>query len=601
MAEFDYQGAKDAGYSDTEIQQHLLSQPGVDEAKKAGYSEQDILAHYGLPASGSAQTAAPTYNQSLTSNKQETGPMRYVKGAGSELLKGAEIGVGQIGDLVNAGGAAIKKYLPPWFSQYQQQLPGTNQLLDLSGKAGLTDRADLVPGFGPNPETEKLGAAAARGVGEALPLLALGNPEAGIVKNALAPVAGSMAGELAHEAKPDSKLLPLAAGLATGTVIQAGKSLFAGNAVKNIAEGLGDSRNLEDAGAVAQKAARTWLSDTMPAKMEAAWAPLDKAIPKTAPMPVTNFESALESLRTNAGELQPLADKLAPSLPAKLQDIFKQLDIQQNMGTGVSVPVTNFGDVQALRSVVGSAMGNPSITKDIPAQQLAALYGALSEDMKAAAGRAGVGAEFEAANKTSKELFNFANGTVGKIVAGQSETAKDPLAGLAARRLLTTGETDGSQLAKLRSEMPEVADELAAAHLQSRPERWNKLTPSAQAALVPDPALRGKIAKATADLAAPPTSQSVGAHTMQSVLGLLSGKAGAEIVSNHLGIPINELYAELLGTAAPQLARGAKSLASNPGLLRIPLQSTIASGNALFPNPNEVQQPNVTGPQVPTR
>src|ERR1700748_3188122 len=101
MAGFDINGARAAGYSDQEIQQFLLSQPGVDDARKAGYNDQEILQHYGFapdvttPAATAPQpivTAAPAQDRSLSG---------YARMAGQAALRGVVNTLSTPGDIAN--------------------------------------------------------------------------------------------------------------------------------------------------------------------------------------------------------------------------------------------------------------------------------------------------------------------------------------------------------------------------------------------------------------------------------------------------------------------------------------------------------------------
>ncbi len=65
MSDFDVEGARKAGYSDTEIADHLAKQNNYDAAgaRKAGYSDSEILSHLTKPAappSGPMSVATPT-------------------------------------------------------------------------------------------------------------------------------------------------------------------------------------------------------------------------------------------------------------------------------------------------------------------------------------------------------------------------------------------------------------------------------------------------------------------------------------------------------------------------------------------------------------
>jgi hypothetical protein len=80
---FNVSGAKEAGYSDAEIRQFLLSMPETAKAKEAGYSDDEVLAHFGLSAPNT-----------------QTGVVEDVaKGAAAGLAKGAAAIPGVFGDV----------------------------------------------------------------------------------------------------------------------------------------------------------------------------------------------------------------------------------------------------------------------------------------------------------------------------------------------------------------------------------------------------------------------------------------------------------------------------------------------------------------------
>lgn len=130
---------------------------------------------------------------------------RYPLLAGSQALSGfentlalPERGLDWIGRELGGG---------RFFNQPEQTAaPLTNAL-------GATNNLALTPGYGPNPRTEQVLAAGARGVGGALPLLPLGPSVAGtIVPGAV----GGVTGELAHQAFPQSSWIPAVAGIGAG-------------------------------------------------------------------------------------------------------------------------------------------------------------------------------------------------------------------------------------------------------------------------------------------------------------------------------------------------------------------------------------------------
>ncbi len=83
-------------------------------------------------------------------------------------------------------------------------------------------------------------------------------------------------------------------------------------------------------------------------------------------------------------------------------------------------------------------------------------------------------------------------------------------------------------------------DEVAAAHLRTRPGDWSKLSPEGQSGLVVDPALRQQLAAASA--AAVPSALTTG---IQHVAGMQLGDLLGMTAGHMLGQP--ELFGGALG------------------------------------------------------
>lgn len=97
MAGFDVQAARQAGYSDDEILQHLTQTRNfdVDGAVKAGYSKQDVIDH--LSGTSAPAPSAPTLtNQFPATNigPAESGPAAYMKRLEGNVRYGGDSTVG---------------------------------------------------------------------------------------------------------------------------------------------------------------------------------------------------------------------------------------------------------------------------------------------------------------------------------------------------------------------------------------------------------------------------------------------------------------------------------------------------------------------------
>jgi hypothetical protein len=221
--------------------------------------------------------------------------------------------------------------------------------------------------------------------------------------------------------------------------------------------------------------------------MEALWSPVRDAAGAETQVPRSGFAAALQKLNTAAGDNQTLVDAITPALPKKLQAIFAESgEAPQSMS-----------DALALRSAIGNAMSNPSVTADIPAQQLSALYRAQSEDIRHGLAALPNGPDmlrmFDQANAESAKLYGIAQGPMAKIVSGKAANlAHDPKPEDVASKLLSGAARGASDLSVLRQEIPTGVNELAAAHL-AQPGAWQNLSPEARAVLVPDPNARNTL------------------------------------------------------------------------------------------------------------
>lgn len=271
-----------------------------------------------------------------------------------------------------------------------------------------------------------------------------------------------------------------------------------GQTFQNTAQMIGKSKTVEDAGKALQAQARGWLDGpasqpgTMAAKLKAVSDPLEAAVPGETPVDLTNFSAALGSINKKAGSLQGLADELNSGLPARLQ---KALDARTGAGeaagdladlTGGEVPVAGgpptWNDVRTIRTMLGDAMKDPTAVKGISQQQLGYLYKALTNDLGSAATNVGAGDLWNAYNTEASRLYGVAQGVMSKITTTGREGISP---GKMASSLLRAGRNDSGDLAAIRQEIPQGADELAAAHLRQGPDAWGKLLPASQQALVP--------------------------------------------------------------------------------------------------------------------
>jgi hypothetical protein len=349
--------------------------------------------------------------------------------------------------------------------------------------------------------------------------------------------------------------------------------------VEGIAAAHGTSQTMQEAGQHLQEGARDWLTNVMPQKQTAAWAPVDAAIPGPTPSPLGGFYNALEQIAGPKGALDPLTSLLSPKLPQQLRETFRDvLDGQPGDFT--------WADSRRLRSLLGEAMTNPQIIRDTGEKNLSRLYAAATSDMRQTAQGMGAAPLFDSANAESQRLYDIAQGPIAKVISGPSASlANDPAPEVAASRLLAGGKKGSTDLAALAQEIPGAQGELAGAAL--RGGLWGKLSPEARQTLVPDQthqevldSATGASAEAREFAKGQTTSAREGfaqarqaledAKTHQASFGPTVGdKVDAErhVVQSLLGVDIGRDLGEALKGGAAGLGLGHLVPGSSPALL----------------------------------
>lgn len=400
-----------------------------------------------------------------------------------------------------------------------------------------------------------------------------------------------------------------------------------GQALEGIASGLAPagSRTLRQGGEFAQARAMDWVNNVMPAKQALAWTPVDSLVPATTPVPLTNFISALESITSRGGKLAPLDKLLRPGLPERLKEALlgggpgeaeflstvrpprpvgaTKGVINPPLGPGqipsgelraINAPgavgpgPATWQDASNLQATIGDALGNPRIINDIGEANVNRLYAALSQDRRDAVAslgtrRAAVGPNnprgldaltaFDEANAESIRLHKVAETLNSKVIrsaTGARETI-DPEK--AAESLLASARRGDTTLARLRSELPEVVDELAGLHLRLRglddpanpaspvakgwPGAWKGLTTSgAHDTLFADPITQSKLdtlAKVSSQAFEAKPSGAIGKvveHLGYPLVGMEAGRAIGELAMQGLG-PISGATGAVAGAALP--------------------------------------------------
>lgn len=247
---------------------------------------------------------------------------------------------------------------------------------------------------------------------------------------------------------------------------------------------------LQEAGARAQDAARSWLQG-LPDRQSAIWDPVASSIPGDTLTPLNSFTDTVQRIATSGGELRPLLDLTSNALPRRLWDQISRSQAVNAVDETVPVLGQNaqWENVNQLRSSIGDMLSQPALRQGMGEQQLKALYASLKNDMRAAAEGQGPEAlsAFENANTQQEALHAFQEQHLSKLVSANREGRESIAPEAAARQLLSEGKSGGSSLQALRTEVPQAADALAHAHLSGLDgvPQWGKLSEEAQAALIP--------------------------------------------------------------------------------------------------------------------
>jgi hypothetical protein len=170
-------------------------------------------------------------------------------------------------------------------------------------------------------------------------------------------------------------------------------------------------------------------------------------------------------------------------------------------------------------------------------------------------------------------LYNFAAGPLSKLISTGKAAEETIKPEAAASSLLAGGKKGATDLAALRTEVPEAVDELAAAHLRSA-KPWTNMSPEAQAALVPEVG-----ARAVLNSAIPKTVSGLSTtnNLVRSLLGELGGEHLAPLVlGNALGLGHASDVGAVAGLTVPLLYQGGKAIAKNPLMLTGPAAGALA-------------------------
>ena len=272
---------------------------------------------------------------------------------------------------------------------------------------------------------------------------------------------------------------------------------------------LGGPLDMQNAGQAAQQTARDWLTNIHPKLQKQIFAPVDATVPADHPVPPNNFAAALQDMTKEDPVLQPLLNRITPSLPRDLNNSMQSILSPAEDGT---VATPNWQGMRQLRDALGDAVQSPTIARDAAHGQLEKAYATVQDDMRDSLSELPPGedgmtpqAHYIAATQTSNMLHKVAEGTFGKLVTAGTAQSNDPLGGQMAGQMLNRAmgpNGDASDLQILRQHAPAATNALAQGLLTTQPDKWLNLTDQAKEALAP-----GHVADLDAQLGAKADAQ----------------------------------------------------------------------------------------------
>jgi hypothetical protein len=237
-------------------------------------------------------------------------------------------------------------------------------------------------------------------------------------------------------------------------------------------------------------------------------------------------------------------------------------------------------DTMSLRSAVGEWIANPKLMpKGVNEAQASALYKSLTADIGNTMEQYGAGDEWADYNAKASGLYHAGN-LLSKI-AGDVNPTKDNVTGGKAIQALWGGmRKDSGEIANLRDQVPEAADEVAAAFLRNHPEKWNSLPSATQQALVPNPFDR--LVLNSSAVKKPDLVTETSRNREPFTTGALGYGAATLLEPHGDAMGSTSLMSpsawSALAIAAPPAIRFLGRLKENPRLLNLPITGAIAGG-----------------------
>lgn len=462
-------------------------------------------------------------------------------------------------------GGLWPKDQPLWLTREQLSAP-TNWL-------GLTNN----PALAPQGPVERYSGAAARAALPTAASIATGQVE--LLPGLGSGLGSSLAAQGASDLTEGNPLAVLGAGLFGGLGGQGLATSFQGDRLERIASTLGKSSTWQDAGEELQAAARAWSKD-LPKRLANLAAPLEKLVPKDAPVSLDPILGALKQITARGGKLSGAVQEMSGKMPGKLKNIFQGHKDLADLSGGDNAAA--WRDVREFRTYLGNALANPKLAGDLDEESLKQLYAVTTKTLGDTAAAHGATDLWKIFNTESTRLHQIQRGPMSRLISTDNAGREMIKPEDAARSVFSSGKKGGTDLEQLRAELPGATNEVAAAAL--RQGVWDKFSPEAKAALISDP----KVQKQLAHLqVSPPSLTETVSHYGSSGAGFLGGGTLGKLAAKGLDLDpaTGEAVGEALGLALPWAARAGRHALTNPDARgAIPLSSAAAlSVNGLMP------------------
>jgi hypothetical protein len=356
-----------------------------------------------------------------------------------------------------------------------------------------------------------------------------------------------------------------------------------GNKVDEMANNLSKNASAESAGRAIQKGIKTEISDKQ-ATQSNLYNQMDQYLPANTGVQLTNTMSTLDRLagvvtgaeKTSSALVNPKIRKIYDGIKADLSKVTNDPNFVMGAQGRSSLP---FSALKDLRSSVGRLLENSALVSDIPTAELKQIYGAISEDMRAAAKANGPEAEkaFNRANNYTKALHDRLdviqnvvdkNGGPEKIFqAAISGTGEGATTFRAVMKSLPKEEQKtlvSTVLRRLGRSPPGRQDDVGSVFsTETFLTNWNKLSPEAKSTMTG--AIGKQFKKDLDDVAKIAANLREGS----SVYANPSGTASAVAAMGTYGALGSSLATGNIGTAGALLGglasnRGAGKLLTNP-------------------------------------